>query len=168
MPYAEPAKFWGTAGLALLLIVVGLGAYVHWSLRHMHFDFLPTAIALDKLTGGCLPPVDQTSLGDREGEAEMSYIAGMQDLYRTRIGTPPSSLTDLNKLPEFAQADGLNGHQFEKDCSIYVAPTGYVVNCGPSQLSSADIAAFVGKAPFARKFYVLGRSEILYVPAPRC
>lgn len=87
----------------------------------------------------------------------MSYVAGMLDLYRTKIGAAPANLTDLNE------------REFEKDCSIYSDHAGaFAVTCGLPRPASGDVAAFMPHATFVRKFHALGRSEILYLPAPKC
>ena len=116
----KPAKVLATTALGLVLAAVGLGAYLRWSLRHMHIE-LPLAGLLNRLLpqaeiiaiaagshGACSSAVDKSSIGDRETEAEMSYVAAMPDLYKSKFGSAPSSMSDLGKLPAFEHADALN------------------------------------------------------------
>ena len=117
----------------------------------------------------CSFAIDSSSIGNRETEAEMSFVATMPGLYRTRFGSAPSAISDLSKLPEFERPDSLNGHAFLRDCSLYAGPAGaFAVSCGRSRPSAPDIAAFVRSAPPVQKFNMLGSSEILYVPPPKC
>jgi len=143
----------------------------------MHLDLdlrgLSSRLGLvEALTGArspCIASADSASLGDREKEAEMSYVATMPDLYKSRFGVPASSVADLNKLPEFESANRLNNREFEKDCTIYFDQnTSFAVTCGSPKPSSAEASTFMRSAPFVRGFYKLGQSEILYVPAPKC
>jgi len=62
--------------------------------------------------GTCSAGADDSSIGNREIEAEMSYVAAMPSLYRARFGAYPSSVSDLIRLPEFEHADSLNDHSF--------------------------------------------------------
>jgi hypothetical protein len=178
---AKAVKVALVAAMVLVMGVVGLGVYARWSLRHMQIGFF-TPADLDKLiaqvevaravvgrNGNCLRTVGQSGIGDRKKEAEMLYVAAMVDFYRMKFGTAASRLTDLNKLPDFEHASALNGRLLEKDCSIYLDQSGsFVVTCGPYKPSNLDVAAFMRNAPFVQKFYTLGGSEILYVPAPKC
>jgi len=86
-----------------------------------------------------------------------------------KFGRAASSVTDLTKLSDFDKASKLNGRQLEKQCSIYDGPSGsYVVSCGPSRPSNADVAAFAPRVDSVERFYDLGGREILYVPAQKC
>jgi hypothetical protein len=177
----KPSNVLATAALGFVLAVVGLGAYVRWSLRHMHIE-LPSAGLVNRLLpqaeivaiaagghGACSSAVDQSSIGDRETEAEMSYVAAMPDLYKTKFGSAPSSMSDLQKLPEFEHADALNNRSFSRDCSIYFDQgASFAVSCGRSRPSKPDLAAFMRTAPSVQKFYMVGKNEILYVPVPKC
>src|SRR5580704_15242243 len=169
------------AALVLVLGVVGLVAWADWSLRHMQIGSLSTAavsgfmarVELVRdvmwLNRNCLSAVDESSKGDKRKEAEMRYIALTLDLYRVKFGKAASSVTDLTKLSDFDNASKLNSRQLEKECSIYHDPTGsYVVSCGSSRASSADVAAFASRADAVERFYELGGHEILYVPAQKC
>jgi hypothetical protein len=177
----KPVKIIATTALAAVLAAVGLGTYVRWSLRHMHIEFplaglvnrfLPQAEIIAVAAsrhGACSSAVDQLSIGDREMEAEMSYVAAMPELYRTKFGRTPSSMSDLNKLPEFEHANSLNNRSFARDCSIYFDQGGsFAVSCGRSRPSGPDVAAFMQGAPSMRRFYMVGKSEILYIPVPTC
>jgi hypothetical protein len=164
-------------GLSALLVLTGSALYVRWSLRHMRLDLdlrgLSSGLGLvELLTGGhspCIAGADPTSLGDREQEAEMSYVATMPDLYKSRFGVLPSGMTDLNRLPEFDTANRLNNREFENNCSIYFDQSAsFAVSCGSSKPPSRDMAAFLRNAPFMRRFYLVGNKEVLYVPAPKC
>jgi hypothetical protein len=163
-------------GLSALVVLTGSALYVRWSLRHMRLDLdlrgLSSRLGLvEALTGHspCIASSDPGSLGDREKEAEMSYIATMPDLYKSRFGVPPSNIADLNRLPEFETANRLNNREFENDCSIYFDHSAsFAVSCGPTKPSSQDLAAFLYNAPFVRRFYRIGNNEVLYVPAPKC
>src|SRR6266481_2000767 len=173
----KPVKVLATIALVLVVAAVSFGAYVRWSLRHMHIEFplaglvnriLPPAEIVAVAAGShgtCSSAVDDTSIGDREAEAEMSYIATLPDLYKTTFGSSPSNMSDLNRLPEFERADSLNNHSFSQECSIYFDKSGsFVVSCGHTRPSSKDVAAFMNKAPFVQKFYMVGKMEILYIP----
>jgi hypothetical protein len=167
--------------LVLLLGAGGFLGYMKWSLRHMHIGFF-TRADVDRLMAqaevarlavlrnrDCLFTVDESSMGDKKTEGEMSYAAAMLDFYSVKFGTAASSIADLDKLRDFDHASKLNGRQLEKDCSLYADPSGsYVVSCGPSKPSSADVSTFMRNADFAKRFYKLGSREILYVPAPKC
>ncbi len=177
----KPAKVLATTALGLVLAAVGLGAYLRWSLRHMHIE-LPLAGLLNRLLpqaeiiaiaagshGACSSAVDKSSIGDRETEAEMSYVAAMPDLYKSKFGSAPSSMSDLGKLPAFEHADALNNRSFSRDCSIYFGQSGsFAVSCGRSRPSGPDVAAFIRTAPPMQKFYMVGKNEILYIPVPKC
>lgn len=169
------------AALVLVLGIVGSAAWVDWSLRHMQIGFLNSAavgglmarVELVRdvmwLNRNCLPVVDESSKGDKRKGAEMEYIAATLELYRAKFGRAASSVNDLNKLSDFDNASKLNGRQLEKEYSIYDHPSGsYVVSCGPSRPSSADVAAFAPRVDSGQRFYDLGGREILYVPARKC
>lgn len=177
----KPVKVLVVTAFVVVLAFLGLGAYVRWSVRHMVIAFpvdglvrrlLVPAEIVAAATGGretCANPVDQSSIGDREAEAAMSYIAAMDDLYRTRFGSSPSSMSDLSRLAEFEQADSLNKHSFSRGCSVYFDQSGsFATSCGRSRPSGPDVAAFMRNAPFAQKFYMVGKSEILYIPVQKC
>ena len=173
----RPAKFLWRIALALVLAFVGLGVYARWSLQHMHLEFpigglvpLVKGVALVAGSHGtCSAGVDDSSIGNRETEGEMSYVAAMTSLYRGKFGAYPSSASDLIRLPEFEHADSLNGRSFSRDCSIYFEQNAsFVVSCGDSRPSSLEAAAFMRTAPFEHKFFMIGNSEILYVPVPKC
>jgi hypothetical protein len=178
---ASQLKALAATALILVLAAVGLGAYVRWSLRRMHIEFplaglvnrvLPQARIIAVAAGShgtCSSTVDQSSIGDREMEAEMRYVAAMPELYKTKFGSAPLSMPDLKKLPEFEHADALNNRSFSRDCSIYFDPGGsFAVSCGRSTPSRPDVAAFTRTAPSTQKFYMVGKSEILYTPVPMC
>jgi hypothetical protein len=177
----KPIKVLSTTALLLVVAAVGVGVCLRWSLRHMLIDF-PLAGLVNRLLpqaeiaavaagrhGACSGTQDQQSIGNREAEAEMSYVAAMPELYRTRFGRAPSSISDLNKLPEFEHADRLNNRSFSRDCSIYFDQSGsFAVSCGRPRPSRLDVAAFMRTAPSAQNFYMVGKSEILYIPVHMC
>ena len=159
------------AAATVLVLVLGAGGflgYMKWSLRHMHIGFLTRADVNSLLAQAevarlavvrnrdCLFTVDESSMGDKKTEGEMSYAAAMLDLYSVKFGTAASSIDDLDKLRDFDDASKLNRRQLENDCSLYADPSGsYVVSCGPSKPSSADVSTFTRNANFAKKFYRL-------------
>jgi hypothetical protein len=99
----------------------------------------------------------------------MSYVAAMPELYKSKFGRAPSSMSDLKKLPEFEHADALNEHSFSRDCSIYSDQgASFAVSCGRSRPSKIELAAFMRTAPSVQKFYMVGENEILYIPVPKC
>jgi hypothetical protein len=176
----KTARAFGTGALLFAIFLIGSYLYLSWSLRHMKIDafaaifqkiFAPVEV-LGAVVGAhenCTGAVDLSSLGNQESEAEMSFVATMPSLYKERFGSVPSSITDLRRLPEFERPDSLNGHAFLRDCSIYADPDGsFAVSCGRFRPSAPDVAAFMKDTPPVQKFSTLGKSEILYVPAPRC
>jgi hypothetical protein len=99
----------------------------------------------------------------------MLYVATIVDLYKSTFGRPPDSIDDLDKLPSFDNADNLNGRQVKKSCSIHVHPTGsYVLACGASLPPAKEIDVFIRNAGHVERFYMLGRTETLYVPGAGC
>lgn len=164
------------------LAVLGIFSfYVWWSLEHMKIDLpleaffravLPHAAVVGaalRANANCLAADDSSSIGNREKEAEMYFVAKMPSLYKERFGGSPSNISDLRRLPEFDRPDSLNGHAFLRDCSIYSDPGGsFAVSCGQSRSPVKDVAAFMKNAPPVQKFVMLGKGEILYVPAPKC
>jgi hypothetical protein len=175
----RPNAPWAIA--LVLALTIGFGTYVRLSLRHMRLELplagllsrvLPIAETVAVAAGGhgtCSSAVDYSSIGDREAEAEMSYVASMSDLYRSKFGSFPTRISELNKVPEFEHADSLNNYSFSRGCSIYVDAGGsFAVSCGQQRPPSTDIAAFMRTAPSAQNYYLVGKSEILYVPAPKC
>ena len=157
----KPARIMFGLVVGILLVVACWSAF--W-----RFDF---ALQFPLLTGigTCAPKIDPTSLGRREFEAEMSYIAAMSEIYKKQFGKMPASLRDLARIPEFANANSINSREFERECSLYASPgDSFVVSCGPAQLSRKEAERFMEHAMQTQKFYLLGNSEILYVPAPRC
>jgi len=177
----KTTKFVGTSVVLFVALLAGSYFYLVWSLRHMKVEFplaaflqrtLPKAEVIGAAVGArgnCLAVVDSSSLGRREDEAEMSFVATMPGLYKERFGTVPSKISDLEKLPEFDRPDALNGHAFLHDCSIYADPGGaFAVSCGRSRPPRAEVLVFMQKAKPVQAFSMLGKSEILYVPAPKC
>jgi hypothetical protein len=165
--------------LSFTIFLIGSYSYLRWSLRHISESlagFFQHILAPAELVGAvagagknCISAVDLSSLGNREKEAEMSFVATMPSLYKARFGSAPSNISDLRRLPEFDHPDSLNGHAFLRDCSIYTDPDGSLaVSCGQLRPHASDVAAFMRNAPPVQKFRMLGRSEILYVPAPKC
>jgi hypothetical protein len=157
----KPARIMIGFVIGILLVVAGWSAFWRWTFK---LQFPPLAGR-----GACAPNIDRTSLGRRELEGEMSYVAAMSELYSNQFGKAPGSLHDLEKIPEFASANSLNGRAFERECSLYASPTNsFIVSCGSAQLSGTEAEGFMEHATPTQKFYLLGKSEILYVPAPSC
>jgi len=99
----------------------------------------------------------------------MLYVATIVDLYKTTFGELPASINDLDRLPSFDNADKLNGNQAKKSCSMRLRSTGsYVLACGAPLPPPTDVDVFLGTAGHAQRFYVLGATEILYVPRAAC
>ena len=179
MRFTKPIKCLVVAAVTLSAIVVGARAYIEYSLRNMQLDLSGLVVLADKVSATvelvtltvprCEFPPDYQSIGDRRREAMMLYVASIVDLYKTTFGRPPDSIDDLDKLPSFDNADKLNGTQVKKSCSIHVYPTGsYVLACGASLPPAKDIDVFIGKAGHVQRFYMLGGTEILYVPGTGC
>jgi hypothetical protein len=169
------------SAFAVILFFAGSYFYVWWSLRHMKIELPLDALfqrvfpqaevigAALRASGNCPAAVDSSSIGNREKEAEMYFVATMPSLYKEKFGHAPSYMSDLQKLPEFDRPDSLNDHVFMRDCSIYVDAGGsFAVSCGRLKPSSSEVGAFMRKAEPIQKFNMLGKSEILYVPAPTC
>jgi len=167
----------------LVLVVAAFGAiaYFHEEIRHMHVGFFTEsdvrlmvseaqaariAVLQNK---GCVLKIDESSIGDKKLESEMSYIAAMLDLYRVRFGVDASSMHDLSRLTDFSHNHKLDITRLEKDCSLYASSAGSsIVTCGPSRSSDAELAEFARNREYVQRFYRLMGSEILYVPAPKC
>jgi hypothetical protein len=165
--------------LVLLIGGVGFIAYVRASIHHL--GFLTTsdvkvlmsaaneARAAVEHNKSCVLPMDESTKGDRRQEAEMLYIAAMLDLYRAKFGVAARSLSDLDRLRDFDQNSRLDKRRLEKDCFVYVDPSGAsVVSCGGSKPSSAGLAKLVPGAEYVQRFYRVGKSEVLYIPVPKC
>lgn len=165
--------------LLLVAGVVGFIAYVRVSIHRL--GFLTTsdvkvlmaaaneARAAVEQNKACVLPIDESSVGNRREEAEMLYVAAMLDLYRAKFGVAARDLRDLDRLRDFDQNNRLDKRRLEKDCAVYVDPGGAtVVSCGGSKPSTTDLAKLVSGAEYVQKFYRLGVSEALYIPAPKC
>jgi hypothetical protein len=164
----------------MLAAILGWGyAYLGYSLRHMQFNLSGFDVFLNKLTATaeiatlavprCGSAPDYQHIGDQRREAMMLYVATIVDLYKTTFGKPPDSIDDLDKLPNFDNADKLNGRQVKKSCSIRMYPIGsYVLACGASLPPPKEIDAFLGKARRVQGFYMLGAMEALYIPEGGC
>jgi len=171
------AKALIVAALALPLTILAGKAFVRWSLKDLQFDLsglaaqvnADTAVIRALVGRNCFRTVDQSSIGDKRKEAQMSYVAAVLDLYRVRFGKSTAVVSELNKLPEFEHANSTNRHYFEKDCSIHVGESGSaVVSCGSSRPTKDTVEAFMRNAKPVQKFYLLDGSEILFIPAPKC
>jgi len=166
---------------AIAVTAFGLLAYLRLSLRHAHIGFFTThdvevltsaanearvAVAQNK---ACVFPIDESGRGDRKQEAEMLYIAAMLNLYRAKFGVAARSLADLDRLSDFDRHNGLDRRRLEKDCSLYVDPSGAtVVSCGGSMPLGTELTKFISGAEFVQRFYSVGESEVLYIPSPKC
>lgn len=172
----------------VLVLVVILGTtiagfliYFSVSLRHIRLGLFTPADVQMLLSAAneardaveqhkaCVLPIDESSLGNRTQEAEMLYLAAMLDLYRAKFGMAPRTLADLDRLRDFGKANRLDGLRLEKDCSVYLDPSGATaVSCGGTRPSNTDLAKLISSAEYVQKFYRLGNSEVLYVPVPKC
>jgi hypothetical protein len=179
MRLTKPLKYLVFAAITLAAIAGGIFAYVGYSLRHMQLDLSGIGVFANKLTATaeiatltvprCGSPADYPPIGDQRREAMMLYVATIVDLYKTTFGKLPDSIDDLDKLPSFDDADRLNGRRVKKGCSIHVHPAGsYILACGASLPPAKEIDAFLGKAGHVQRFYTLGGTETLYVPAAAC
>jgi hypothetical protein len=168
----------------LILVVVTIGVmglvfYVRASIHHL--GFLTTsdverllsaaneAHAVAAQNKACLFTIDESSLGDKGHEAEMLYVAAMLDLYKAKLGVAARSLADLDKLRDFNQSNRLDRRRLQKDCAVYVDPSGAtVVSCVGSKPSTTELARLASGAEYVQKFYRLGQGEVLYIPAAKC
>jgi hypothetical protein len=159
--------------------VLGAVAYFHEAIRHVGFftqsdvrllvSHAQAARAAVLQNTGCVLKIDESSMGNKKLESEMSYIAAMLDLYRVRFGVAASSMHDLSRLTDFGQNRKLNIARLEKDCYVYMGSVGSsIVACGPSRPSDAELAEFARSPEYVQRFYRLMGNEILYVPAPKC
>jgi hypothetical protein len=170
--------------VATLICVVGAIAaftYVAYSLRHVHPGFFSvedvgilmkaaqTARAAIAEERKCRFTIDESSIGDRKREAEMSYLAAMIDLYRVKFGTTPTKIADLNDLPGFGENNRSNVGHLEKECAIHTDPGGAsVVACGTGELANADLGSLFRMGKDVEKFYRVGDDEVLFIPSPKC
>jgi hypothetical protein len=163
--------------LVLATGIVGFIAYVRTSIHHLGFlttsdvKVLMTAAsearAAVEQNKACVLPIDESSMGNRKQEAEMLYVAAMLDLYQAKFGVAARSLADLDRLRD--RNSKLDWRRLEKDCSLYVDSSGAsVVTCGGSRPSSVELAKLISGAEYMQKFYRVGGSEALYIPAPKC
>jgi hypothetical protein len=179
MRVAKPMKYLMIAVVALALIATSFYAFLAYSLQHMQLDLSGVGVALSKLAATvelatltiprCEAPVDHAIGGDRRRESIMLYVATIVDLYKTTFGKLPDNIEDLEKLPDFGNADKLNGRQVGRSCSIHAYPTGsYVVACGAPLPPAKDLQAIFAKAGHVQRFQMLNGTEILYVPGGGC
>jgi hypothetical protein len=114
-----------------VLVVAAFGAvvYLRESLRHMHLGVTESDVRLLVSKAqearaavlqnkGCVLKIDESSIGDKKLESEMSYVAAMLDMYRVRFGVAASSMHDLSKLTDSSQNWNLSITKLEKDCSL--------------------------------------------------
>lgn len=176
----SPIRILLIVSFVLVVAAVGSVVYLRESLRHMHLGVTESDVRLLVSKAqearaavlqnkGCVLKIDESSVGDKKLESEMTYVAAMLDLYRVRFGVPASSMHDLGRLTDFNQEGKLNMTKLEKECSLYTnSVVSTIVTCGPSRPSDAELADFAGNPKYMQRFYRLRSSEILYVPAPKC
>jgi hypothetical protein len=165
--------------LTLATGVVGFIAYVRASIHHL--GFLTTSDVKVLLSAAnearaevaqnkaCLFSIDESSVGDKKQEAEMLYIAAMLDLYRAKFGVAARSLGDLDRLRDFQQRSRLDTRRLQEDCYVYIDPSSAsVVTCRGEKPSDIELARVMRTAEYVQRFYRLGESEVLYIPAPKC
>jgi hypothetical protein len=179
MPFSKRRKRVVYAALMLVAIAGGFFAYVDYSLSHMEFDFsgfdnfakmAQATIGIATLTlPHCDSSADFLPNGDRKRQATLLYVSTIVDLYKTTFGKLPDKIDDLDKLPTFYHADRLNGREVKKNCAIHVQPDGsYVLVCGGPKPPRKEVAALASKGGPIQRFYLLGSTEALYVPAKAC
>jgi hypothetical protein len=164
-----------------VVVTLGAVAYFHEAIRHMHVGFFTEsdvrllvskaqeARAAVLQNKGCWLKIDESSIGDKKLESEMSYVAAMLDMYRVRFGVAPRNIHDLSKLTDSNQNWKLSMTKLEKDCSLYASSAcSSIVTCGPSRPSDTELADFARNPEYMQRFYRLRGNEILYVPAPKC
>jgi hypothetical protein len=173
MRFIKPITYVSLTAIAVMLIIFAIRFYVEFSLQNMQLDLsglvtvANTAVAMATLTiPPCQSAPDYSPIGDQKRERTMLYVATIVDLYKTTFRTLPDSIDDLDKLPSFDNAEKLNSHRIKQSCSIHGYPTGsYVLTCGASLPPANEIDAFLRKAGNVQRFYMVGGTEILYVPA---
>jgi hypothetical protein len=102
--------------VSFVLVVAAFGAvvYLRESLRHMHLGVTESDVRLlvskaqearaaVMQNKGCVLKIDESSIGNKKLESEMSYVAAMLDMYRVRFGVAASSIHDLSKLTDANQ-----------------------------------------------------------------
>jgi hypothetical protein len=114
----------------------------------------------------CSFTIDQSSLGNKQQEAEMLYIASMLDLYRARFGVAARTMSDLLKLNEISKSDW---NRWNKTCYFYVdSSSASVVTCGRNLPSDAELTQLARRLDPIQRFYKIKDAEVLYIPTPRC
>ena len=160
--------------LALVVIASAIIAGIEYELRHMRLglsgfdalaDLATTAKVITLSVPRCEAAVKHSPAGDPKQEATMVYVAGVVDLYRTTFGKLPENITDLDKLPTFANADKLNGEEMRRTCSLGQVPSNraYVLACGGKLPSPERLDSALGKTVDERFMFVDG-IELLHVP----
>lgn len=179
MPFSKRRKRLVFAAFTAAAVIGGFFAYLDYSLHHMLLDFSGLEVLVNRVAATieiaklsvprCGTSADFLPAGDRKREATLLYVSTIVDLYKTTFGKLPDRIDDLDKLPTFANADNLNGREFKKSCSIHALPEGsYILVCGGPMPPAAQIDARVRKGGLAQRFYLLGGTEALYVPAKVC
>ncbi len=172
-------KYLVIANVALAVFIGGSYFYMGYALSHMDLNLSGLGTAVDELAATvevatlriprCDSSVDHLAGGDRTREATMLYAATVVDLYKTTFGKLPTRIEDLDKLPDFENADRLNSRRIEKSCTIQAHHTGsLVLVCGAPLPDAKDIEAIVAKQGHVQAFEIVGGTEILYVPAIAC
>ncbi len=159
--------------------VVGFFAFLSYSLRHMQFDLSGLDHLVKRTTATveiatltvprCASSAEFLPTGDRKREATMLYVATIIDLYKTTFGKMPERIGDLDKLPNFYNADKLNGSEVKESCSLRVHASGsYVLSCGAPLPSAKEVDVLFRRAESAQRFYMVNGTETLYVPEKAC
>lgn len=167
----------------LILLGVTMGAvalvfYVRASIHHLGFltksdvEKLVSAASEARIATlenkACLFDIDESSVGDKGRETEMLYVAAMLDLYRAKFGVAAHNIDELDNLPELNQQSRAGSHLWKKDCYVHASEGATIVSCGNQKPSDLDIAEFAAVTGNVERFYKLGRSEVLYIPSPKC
>jgi hypothetical protein len=119
----------------------------------------------------CAVTIDTTSVGDRDVEQEMLYLADLIEVYELKSGTRPNNVADLEKLKE-AEING-NVKSLEKACTISfdLKNGGYALSCGPTRASISELGSFLDNVRLGgnvQKFLKISGKEILYIPPRKC
>jgi hypothetical protein len=117
---------------------------------------------------GCAPRWQPAGAEANERERMMLYVETVVDQYSSVVGKLPEQFSDLDKVPSFANADRLNGHDFKKNCFIHVRGESYALGCGGFRPSSKTLDDFLSKSGRTPGFYNVSGTEILYIPTPPC
>lgn len=159
-------------GLVLFASYLSLGH----SLRHLDVSgftivfgrTVPPATTVAPSVATCETTWQPTDADRNESERMTLYLETVVGEYQTNFGKLPKQMSDLDKVPSFANADRLNGREFTKSCYIRARAQSYVLGCSGLRPSARELDDFLNKSLRPAGFYKLGGTDILYIPTRNC